>query len=248
MKTLIGLVFMLISFSTIAKEDTRVYELRTYHCHDGRRDALISRFENFTTKIFERHGMENIAYWLPTKDEMSNDLIYMLAYPTMEARDASWKAFMADEEWQKVWADSKKDGNIVESVDSKFLKIEDQLTKNFKLKAKSPERVFELRSYFCLPERYPNIVARFRDHTRKIFKKHDMENVAYWASIEKEGKQPHLVYIIAHKNEWASKRAWNAFRVDPNWKAVQKASEIDGKIVEEVVSVMMKPLSFSKLK
>ncbi len=247
MKTLFLLLFMAISFSSTAKEDTKVYELRTYHCYDGRRDVLIARFENFTTKIFERHGMENIAYWLPTSDEMSNDLIYMLAYPSMEARDASWKAFMADEEWQKVWADSKKDGGVVKKVDSKFLKMEPELTKKLKLKAESPKRVFELRSYYCLPERYPNIVARFRDHTRKIFKSHDMENIAYWGSIEKDNTQSHLVYIIAHENEWASKRSWNAFRVDPKWKAAQKESEMDGKIVEKVVSVMMKPLPFSKL-
>ena len=230
------------------KTDTKIYELRVYHCHDGRRDALIARFQDHTTKIFENHGMENVAYWLPTSPDMPNDLIYMLSYPSMEARDASWKAFMDDPEWKKVWADSKKDGDIVASVDSKFLEMEPELTKKLKLNAKSPERTFELRSYYCLPGRYPNIVARFRDHTIKIFKSHNMENIAYWGSIEKDNKQPHLVYIIAHESEAGAKESWDAFRVDPKWKAAQKASELDGKIVEKVVSVMMKPLPFSRLR
>jgi predicted nuclease of predicted toxin-antitoxin system len=229
-------------------ENTRVYELRVYHCNEGKREALIARFQNHTTRIFENHGMENVAYWLPTSPDMKNDLIYMLSYPSMEARDASWKAFMADPEWQKVWAESKKDGDIVATVDSKFLKLETELTKKLKLTAKSPERIFELRSYYCLPGRYSNIVARFRDHTREIFESHGMENIAYWGSIEKDDIQPHLVYIIAHKSEEGAKASWASFRTDPKWKAAQTASELDGKIVEKVVSVMMKPLPFSKLR
>ena len=60
--------------------------------------------------------------------------------------------------------------------------------------------------------------------------------------------QPHLVYIIAHESETAAKKSWDAFRADPVWKKAQKASEEDGKIVEKVVSVMMTPLPFSKLR
>jgi hypothetical protein len=251
MKHLLIMVMTLASFGLKAenkKEDTRVYELRVYHWHEGRRDALIARFQNHTTRIFENHGMENVAYWLPTSPEMKNDLIYMLSYPSMEARDASWKAFMADPEWQKVSKESQIDGNIVAGVDSKFLKMEPELTKKLKLTAKSPERTFELRSYYCLPGRYPNIVARFRDHTRKIFESNGMENIAYWGTIEKDNVQPHLVYVIAHESEEAAKTSWDSFSADPKWKAAQAASELDGKIVEKVVSVMMKPLPFSKLR
>lgn len=251
MKFLLIAVMALGSFASKAetmKEEGRIYELRVYHCHEGRRDALIARFQNHTTKIFEKHHMENVAYWLPTSPDMKNDLIYMLSYPSMEAREVSWKAFMADPEWQKVAEESQLDGKIVASVESKFLSLNPELTKKLKLKASSPERVFELRSYYCLPGRYPNIVARFRDHTRELFEQNGMENIAYWGTVEKEGVQPHLVYIIAHKSEEGAKKSWDSFRADPKWKAAQKASELDGKIVEKVVSVMMKPLPFSRLR
>ncbi|WP_341228027.1 NIPSNAP family protein [uncultured Arcticibacterium sp.] len=248
MKLFLLFSMALLALNVDAKPDTKVYELRVYHCHEGKRDDLIARFQNHTTRIFEKHGMTNVAYWLPTSPDMKNDLIYMLSYPSMEARQAAWKAFSADPEWQKVAADSQKDGKIVAAVDSKFLKMEPELTKKLKLKAKSPERTFELRSYYCLPGRYPNIVARFRDHTRDIFETHGIENIAYWGTIEKENTQPHLVYIIAHESEAAAKTSWDAFRADPVWKKAQKASEEDGKIVEKVVSIMMEPLPFSKLK
>lgn len=248
MKTLLTSLFLLATmYSSFAKADTKVYELRIYHCHEGRRPALVKRFQDHTTRIFEKHGMENIAYFLPTSDEMKNDLIYMLAYPSMEAREACWKAFMDDPEWKKVWEDSQKDGKIVASVDNNFMKLEPELTQKLKLNKETPNRIFELRSYYCFPGRYPNIVARFRDHTIDLFKKDGMENIAYWGTIDKNQEQPHLVYIIAHESEEGAKKSWDTFRKDPEWIAAKDDSEKDGKIVEKVVSVMMEPLPFSRL-
>jgi hypothetical protein len=248
MKYLItSFIVLIMAVSGIAKPDPRVFELRVYHCLDGRRPALIKRFQEHTTRIFEKHGMENIAYFLPTSDEQKNDLIYILAYPSIEAREASWKAFMADPEWQKVAEESQKDGKIVASVDANFMKIEPELTEILKLNAQNPARAFELRSYYCFPGRYPNIVNRFRDHTRALFEKHGMENIAYWGTVDKDQKQPHLIYLLAYPSEAARKESWGTFGKDPVWIAAKEASEADAKIVERVVSVMMEPLPFSKI-
>lgn len=248
MKVLLVMFLTMSSLLSFAKTDSKVYEMRVYHCHHGRLPALIQRFQNHTTRIFEKHGMENVLYMIPTGETAQNDLIYILAYPSMEARQASWKAFINDPEWKQVAAESEKDGKIVASVESTFLKMEPELTKKLKLKAENPDRLFELRTYYCLPGRFPNIVARFRDHTRKLFKAHGMENIAYWSTIEKDNAQSKLVYIIAHKDADDAKASWDGFRKDPKWLAARDASEADGKIVEKVVSVMMKPLPFSKLK
>ena len=87
-------------FMSFKKADTRVFELRIYHCNEGKLNDLIARFQNHTTKIFERHGMQNIGYWLPTATD-NNSMYYILAYPDLASREASWKAFGSDEEWQK---------------------------------------------------------------------------------------------------------------------------------------------------
>lgn len=243
----IGLLFMFLLVAVaIQAKPTPVYEMRIYHCHEGRLNALLQRFQNHTLKLFEKHQMTNVGYWMPT--EKPNDLIYILAYPSIEAREASWKAFMDDPEWKEVSRKSEEDGKIVASVESIFLKLEPELTKKLKLKAESPERLFELRTYYCFPNRFPNIVARFRDHTRKLFEQHGMTNIAYWSTIEKDGSQPKLVYILAHKNAEAAKASWDGFRNDPKWISVRDASEQSGKIVEKVVSVYMKPTSFSMIK
>jgi hypothetical protein len=101
----------------------RVFEMRTYYTHEGRLPALNKRFREHTCELFKKHGMENIGYWTPVneKDGKNDKLIYLLAYPSMEAREASWKAFGSDPEWKKAQADSEVDGKIVKKVESVFL-------------------------------------------------------------------------------------------------------------------------------
>ena len=106
--------------------DSRVYELRTYTTHDGRLDALHARFRNHTNKLFVKHGMELVGYWVPTDGpESANTLVYILAFPSREARDASFKAFTTDPEWKAAKEASEKDGPIVKKVVSQFLKPTD---------------------------------------------------------------------------------------------------------------------------
>ncbi|MEP7267844.1 MAG: NIPSNAP family protein [Saprospiraceae bacterium] len=236
--------FMNTFLSAPEKADQNYYELRTYHCHPGKLNDLIARFQNHTTKIFENHGMKNIGYWLPTAAD-NNDLVYMLSYPSKAAREQSWKDFSADPEWKKVQSESEANGKIVASVESVFLNAED-FSPKIKKSIKSTARTFELRIYSCYPGKFPDIEKRFKEHTMKIFKSHDITNIAYFKSMEKDGGQSKLVYMIAHANEEAAKKSWDAFRADPEWIKVKDASEVNGKIVENVKSVMMKPLSFSK--
>ncbi len=101
----------------------RVFEMRTYYTLEGRLPALNKRFREHTCDLFKKHGMENIGYWTPVneKDGKENKLVYLLAYPSMEAREASWKAFGSDPEWKKVQAESEKDGKIVQKVESVYL-------------------------------------------------------------------------------------------------------------------------------
>lgn len=245
MKSLLTALLLISCLSLSAqKTDTRYFELRIYYCYPGRLDALIDRFQNHTTRIFEKHGMENIGYWLPTKNDQ-NALYYILAYPSKEAREKSWTGFRNDPEWKEVAAKSETSGKIVESVTSVFMNV----TEIFPTlqAASNGEHVYELRTYTCLPGRLPNLLTRFKDHTLKLFENHHMENIAYFLSEEKEG-QSKLVYLLAHKSQEEAAKSWTAFINDPAWIAARDASEKDGKILEKLESVYLKPLSFSKMK
>ncbi len=97
-----------------AQGSERVFEMRTYTAAPGKFEALKTRFRDHTTRLFERHGMTNIGYWIPLDSPKSeNTLVYILAYPSRESAKKSWEGFRADPEWQKVAAESQKDGNLL---------------------------------------------------------------------------------------------------------------------------------------
>jgi hypothetical protein len=114
--------------------------------------------------------------------------------------------------------------------------------------AQSPAPVYELRIYTTLEGKLPALLARFRDHTIKIFEKHGMENVGYWVPADPPKSQNTLYYILRHKSREAATASWAAFRNDPDWLKARKESEAAGKIVDRVESVFLSPADFSKLK
>jgi hypothetical protein len=103
------------------------YELRTYYPAPGKLAALNARFREHTTKLFAKHGMRNVAYWqeLPTKETPEGRVIYVLAFPSREARDASFKAFGEDPEWRAVASRSEAGGKLVAKVESVFMTMTD---------------------------------------------------------------------------------------------------------------------------
>src|ERR1700712_3475504 len=65
-------------------QPTPVYEMRVYYAAPGKLEDLNTRFRNNTMRIFARHGMTNVGYWVPI-DNPDNTLIYILSYPSREA-------------------------------------------------------------------------------------------------------------------------------------------------------------------
>ena len=103
-----------------------VYEFRVYHTFEGKLPDLLTRFREHTTKLFEKHGMRNIAYWTPTDDPLKGKtLFYVLGHPSREAATKNWQAFREDPEWISVRDKSEANGKIVESIDSTFLTLTD---------------------------------------------------------------------------------------------------------------------------
>lgn len=109
-------------------------------------------------------------------------------------------------------------------------------------------KVYELRTYTTYEGKLPNLLARFRDHTTKLFEKHGMKNVGYWVPTDEPRSKNTLIYLLEHKSREAAKKSWDAFRVDPEWIKVRDASEVNGKINEKVESVYLEATDFSKLK
>ncbi len=207
-----------------APKDTRCYELRVYYSPEGKLDALNARFRNHTTKLFEKHGMTNVGYWMPLENP-ERKLFYILSYPDRKARDASWKAFIADPDWKRAASESEKDGGLVAKVESTFLTTTDY-SPEVKPAKHDPAKTFELRIYTCSPGKLPNLHARFRDHTMKLFSKYGMKHFGYWTLDKGQpGAEDTLLYFISHDSDKARQTSFDAFRADPDWKTVREASE-----------------------
>lgn len=254
-KMLIALLsFAMLSIASSAEKDTRCYELRTYYAAPGKMDALNKRFREHTVELFARHGITNLGYWerLDKEGNPETILTYLLAYPSREARDASWKAFMADPDWKAAYKASEVNGSLVSKVVSKYLGATDFSPTIAASKAGEP-RTFELRIYKCEPGRLDNLKARFRDHTVGLFNKHGMTQIGYWTPMDKaQGADDTLVYILAHKNKEAAAASFKAFREDPAWIAARKASEEKAggslTVKDGVQSIFMRATDYSATK
>jgi len=238
--------------SRAAEPDTKVYEMRVYYAAPGKLDALHARFRDHTMKLFDKHGLTNVGYFVPVGENKDNKLVYWISAPSKEARDKSFKAFAADPEWKKAAAESEKGGRLVSKIESHFLTATDY-SPPLKLAQSKDERVFELRTYTATKGNLGHLNDRFRNHTIKLFEKHGMTNVVYWNALKgQKGEDNTLVYLLAHKSQDAAKKSFDAFRMDPDWVAARKASEekAGGSLTEKdgVKSEFLKPTDYSPLK
>lgn len=246
----IFLILVIVSFSIKAQSDpnNRLYELRTYYASEGKMQDLMNRFQNHTLKFFYNYNMRLEGFWLPLGDNKENKLVYLLSYPSREARDKSWKEFMQDKEWISVIKNSAINGEIVAKVESIFLKTTDFSPNDMKSVG---DRVFELRTYKTTPNHLPNLLERFRNHTLKLFEKFGMTNIMYWTPTDKaQGADDILIYFLTHKSKESGLASFKAFGADPEWQAVKKASEekAGGSLTISVTSEYFAPAAFSPLK
>lgn len=252
MKKQLIILFSLIiaSFAVHAQTDAnaRLFELRVYYASEGKLPDLMNRFQNHTLKYFDQYNMRLEGFWLPLGENKENKLVYLLSYPSREARDKSWKEFMSDKGWITVMKNSAVNGEIVAKVESTFLKTTDFSPNNLKT---AGNRVFELRTYKTTPNHLPNLLSRFRDHTVKLFENYGMTNIIYFTPTEKEqGSEDLLIYFLAHKSKEDGLASFKSFGASPEWQVVKKASEENagGPLTIFVKSEYMVPANFSPLK
>lgn len=231
--------------------DTRLFELRVYHPHPGKLDALHDRFRNHTLDLFEKHGLEHVGYWT-TEVDGQEVLAYLIAFPDRAAKDEAWKSFLDDPEWQAAYQDSIKDGNLVARIDSTMLRLTDY-SPAIQQEQADPNRLFELRTYKAAEGRLGNLDKRFKNHTMKLFEKHGATNLVYF-HIEpgEEGADDTLVYLLAHKDLDSRNAMFSAFSKDPDWLAARSASEVEagGSLTQPggVTHLFLEPTDYSKIK
>lgn len=257
MKPLLRLLALLLALAaTVRAADLSIYELRTYTTEPGRLDALLARFRDHTLKLFAKHGITNLAYWVPMdeKNGAGAKLVYLLGYPSRDAATAAWKNFRSDPEWQAVAKASEAPsagGKIVAKVESIFL-APTAYSPAFKVGAAAAPRVFELRTYTTPDEkRLAALDARFGGGETDLFAHAGMTGVAYTHPVDADKGAAHtLIYLLAHANREAAAASWQKFRTDPAWVKLRADSEkaAGGSLTAKTESMFLTPVDFSPTK
>ncbi len=244
----------LASASSVSAANTappRCYELRIYHAAEGKLDALNTRFRDHTTALFTRHGMTNVAYWMPVENPQRL-LIYLLSYPDLAARETSWKAFQADPDWVAAKSASEVAGTLVKKVESRFLELTD-FSPELKVDTGGAPHSFEIRTYTATPGNLPRLLDRFRKHTVALFSKYGMKHFGYLTpSAGQPGADNTLIYFLYHASADARSASFAAFGSDPNWIKAKSESEASAggplTVPDGVKSEMLQPTDFSPVK
>jgi NIPSNAP len=111
-------------------------------------------------------------------------------------------------------------------------------------------RVFELRVYHTVPGKVPALESIFRG-VSKLMAKHDLNALGYWAPYDDPAWANTFIYLVAHPNQEAAKKHWDALHADPAFpeyrsQAVPLIEKGDaGYRVDEV---FMRPTDYSALK
>lgn len=102
--------------------------------------------------------------------------------------------------------------------------------------------IYEMRTYVANPGKMAALETRFRDHTLDLFEKHGMRTVSFWRPVEDTDT---LIYVLAHPSRTEAAAAWRAFAADPEWQAVARASEMNGRLVASISRVFMTKTDYS---
>jgi NIPSNAP len=231
--------------------DTTVYELRTYTTTPGSLPKLLTRFRDHTLALFEKHGIINVAYWVPQDADKgaANTLVYLVKHKSRDAAAASWKAFAMDPEWMKVRDASEAQGKIVDHIESLFLAKTDY-SAEFPIGQQNPARIFELRTYTTPEGLLTNLDARFRGGETDLFVKEGMTKIFFTHPTDlNQGSSHILIYMLAHKDRDAAKASWAKFRSDPAWLKMKADSEVGhGPLTTKTVPLFLVPTDFSPTK
>ena len=106
--------------------------------------------------------------------------------------------------------------------------------------------IYEYRVYEATQGKLPELNARFRNHTLKLFERHGIKNIGYWTAAVGDYSN-RLIYIVAFEDAAQRDSAWASFAQDPEWQRVVAESEANGPLVANVFNSLLAPTDYSPL-
>jgi NIPSNAP protein len=98
-----------------------IQQLRIYEIFDRNKAAFHARFRDHAMRIMRKYGFEFLALWEATSDRRT-EFVYLLGWPDVATKEAAWKAFRADEEWQDIKrVTGAEHGDLVGEIEDRVL-------------------------------------------------------------------------------------------------------------------------------
>jgi hypothetical protein len=125
------LLFLATAFPTpatvFAAEDDRqvVHQLRIYELFENTSEAFHDRFRDHAQRIMARYDFNIVAMWESRTDDRI-EFVYLLAWPDEQTMKDRWEAFMADQEWSDIKAETSRiHGQFVGDIEDRTLRLTD---------------------------------------------------------------------------------------------------------------------------
>jgi hypothetical protein len=106
-------------------ESEVIHQLRIYQLFDDTREAFHERFRDHAQRIMARYDFHILAIW-ESRNEDGPQFVYLLEWPDEQTMKDRWAAFMEDQEWSDIKAETARiHGQFVGGIEERTLILTD---------------------------------------------------------------------------------------------------------------------------
>lgn len=238
---------------TMSVETNHYYELRTY---DLRNDLQPSRtsdyFEKGLVPALKRAGAEPVGAFSVVSGQRTPALLLLIDYPSLAAAQMTMEKVSSDKELIAATEALDRSGL------PPYVRCESSLLRAFDAHPR-PEipstdgrrtpRLFELRTYESrTPASLRRKIDMFNQEEIKIFRDCGFANV-FFGEMVIGPRMPNLTYLIGYDDMAAREKAWDTFRVNPDWLRIKGRKEwADAEVVSNISASFLRPTAFSSIR
>ena len=221
-----------------------IFELRIYAAAEDRLGHLIKRFREHTDRLFRKHKMEPIAYWLPTDGTAKEKrrFVYILKHPSRYAAYKNWNGFTHDPEWKRGVLEQPEFQRLLSKRPESIFLTPKQF-RNASTPSTKPG-IYELRIHTAAKGQLVTLQKSHRQQVVGLHLKYGIRDIGSWFAYDRPESENTLYTLLRHTARKQADLNWKALESDPMWKKVGA----NGKLIQKTERLYLKPLEFSPLK
>ncbi|MGY3573094.1 NIPSNAP family protein [Bradyrhizobium sp. USDA 4504] len=239
----------------------KVYEFRHYQATPGKLEAMHKRHEDSILRLWGRHGVRLVGYWIPTFGGFTDELIYVCEWDSLDERNRIWSTYLDDPEWQEIWRETdKKYGVIHGRVHTELWRAAPYVPEPLGVLAAVRKdrtgddqgyeyrikqgKLYEYRRYAATPGNVETQHRRFETGVLPMLARHGVKLVGTWIPTF-GGFTDELIQI----QEWDSladrERVWKEILQDPEWQSIKEEADKNEPVTARVHTELWRAASYA---